>query len=525
MLQKFLSDKRWPLLLLSLVVITCSFWPSISFTIWVFGDTSEDMGYGWLIPFAVVFLIWKRRDALACAAGRPSVIGALCWLVGLLFFWIGSRGNQQRFLQLALVWMVWAIPYALWGWRVAKVMFFPACYAILIIPLSFLDSVTFPLRLASSWVSVTLLNGFGIAASRVGTALIGDNFQLDVADPCSGIRSVVALVALTAGYAGIHRHFHWWTKLLLVFLALPLAFCGNIVRLTTTALISSWFGQSIGIYYHDQAGYITFPLVMLVVFVLLDYFSNRQPAPELKRTTPIESASWISCIPIFIMLVLIPVGSWLIYIQPPPKYESDSYVAQEMPEVPGYQSSQLLYCQNPDCMLSVKPDQTKCPLCGGAVGDIPIAELRILPKDTRFLKRTYTGHDGIPLQVSVLISGKSRLSIHRPEMCLPGQGYTISHSRVVDIPLTNGQVIRAKCVTASRLGEPPIGLLYWFENPRGSAYSHYERIFSDIWARTVENRMIRWSAILIFRDHAYDQAALEQVGQLLSIWHPSVFKR
>lgn len=522
---RYPTDTRWRLLPLALIVIAYAFWPAISFTLWVFGDTSEDMAYGWVIPLIVGAIVWKRRDALRCAAERPSLMGAISWLIGLLFFWIGSRGNQQRFLQLALVWMVWAVPYAFWGWRVAKLMIYPACYSLLIIPLSFLDAITFPLRLASSWVSVALLNGFGIEAKRIGTALVGANFQLDVADPCSGIRSLVVLLALTAGYAGIHRHFRWWTKALLVASALPLAFLGNIIRLTTTAVACACFDQEIGMYYHDQAGYLTFPLVMLIVLVLVDYFSNRQPAPPLQRETPIPSVGWISLLPIAAMMGIFLTGSWFIQRQPPPDYESDSYIAQTLPDVPGFNSSFDLHCQNPDCLLSTSGDKKSCPLCGGKLERVPLAELTILPSDTRFLKCNYTGADGVPLRVSVLVSGRSRMSIHRPEMCLPGQGYTISDSHVVEIPLADGSTVKANCVTAARLGEPPVGLLYWFENPHGSAYAHYERIFSDIWARTVHNRMIRWSAILIMRERPYDEAALEQMAQFLSLWRSRVVRR
>jgi exosortase len=165
----------------------------------------------------------------------------------------------------ALIMMSWGIPYYFYGWKVAKLLIFTCAYLIFCIPLNFLDTISFPLRIFAASASTGLLNGLGIEAERTGSAIYsgaGGGFNFDVADPCSGIRSLLAMTALTAVYAYFTQK-TLLTKWILFLCAVPLAIIGNMGRITTIALVAQAFGERLAItLYHDYSGYVVFAVAI-----------------------------------------------------------------------------------------------------------------------------------------------------------------------------------------------------------------------------------------------------------------------
>jgi exosortase len=227
-----------------------------------------DYSHGWLIPLVSVLAIWRRRRVLAAAPRRTAWSGLGLVALALLLHWIGARMQQPRISLAGLILLLWSIPFALYGWSFAKWLTFPCAYLVFCIPLNFLDSMTFPLRILSASIATSVLNGFGIAAQRSGSAIYsaaGGGFHFDVADPCSGLRSLLAMMALIAGYA-------WFTqktpfrKWLLLLLSIPIAMMGNVVRVTTVAIVATAFGVDWALkVYHDYSGYLIFAAAVVMV--------------------------------------------------------------------------------------------------------------------------------------------------------------------------------------------------------------------------------------------------------------------
>lgn len=222
------------------------------------GDVAADMSFGWLIPLVALFALWQRRSALLDALKNPDWRGIGLTGAALVLYWAGVQGQQTRLTLLSLVLLLWSIPFAFWGWGVARQLVFPAGYLLFCIPMSFLDTLTFPLRLFASAASAGILNALGIATVRTGTALMADGFNFEIADPCSGLRSVLAMTALAAAYAHFTQKSR--PKQLLLFLsAFPLAVAGNMVRIVMIGVVARLFGQERAIgFYHDYSGYVFF---------------------------------------------------------------------------------------------------------------------------------------------------------------------------------------------------------------------------------------------------------------------------
>ena len=230
-----------------------------------------DYSHGWLIPFVSVYIVWLKRNELASVPKSVSRVGLAVLVTALLFHWLGAKAQQTRFSLFSLALLIWAIPFYLYGWRVAKLIVFPCAYLIFCIPLNFLDSLTFPLRIFATIISTALLNGLGIAAERSGSAIYSmaaGGFSFDVADPCSGIKSLLAMTALTAVYAYFTQEV-WWKKWVLFLSSIPLAIIGNVARITTVGVVAEAFGSKLALgLYHDYSGYVVFSVAIALMIAL-----------------------------------------------------------------------------------------------------------------------------------------------------------------------------------------------------------------------------------------------------------------
>ena len=229
-----------------------------------------DYSHGWLIPIATTWLIWRKRRELAAAQKSISGWGLAVVVFALLLHWLGAKSQQTRVSLMGLVLLSWGIPYYLYGRHVARLLLFPCSILLFCIPFNFLDSFTFPLRIFATKVSVGFLNGLGISVERSGSAIQSTaqgGFQLEVADPCSGIRSLIAMAAITAVYAHLSQP-TLIKKWILFFASVPLAVIGNIARIIVIAILAEAFGQQIVQTVHDISNFIIFPVAVLCMFGL-----------------------------------------------------------------------------------------------------------------------------------------------------------------------------------------------------------------------------------------------------------------
>lgn len=220
-----------------------------------------DYSHGYLIPFVTLGVLWLKRHDLANAPKSVSQIGLAVIIAALMFHWLGAKAQQTRLSLFSIILLFWGVPFYFYGWQVAKQLIFPCAYLVFCIPLNFLDTISFPLRLFAAAASTTILNGLGIAAERSGSAIYSaaaGGFNFDVADPCSGIRSLLAMTALTAVYAYLTQR-TLLKKWILFACAIPLAIIGNMARIATIALVAQAFGEQLALtLYHDYSGYVVF---------------------------------------------------------------------------------------------------------------------------------------------------------------------------------------------------------------------------------------------------------------------------
>jgi exosortase len=244
-----------------------------------------DEGHGLLIPFVVLVLFWwKRRELLAQPLRLWSpAIGLVVF--ALLLHLLGYVSQQQRLSVVGFFLGLYGLTGLAWGRQWLKASFFPFFLFVFCIPVGqFADPLTLPLRLLVSRI-VEIIAHLGLAPDliREGTQLFDaqHTFAYEVAAACSGIRSLVALLALATIYGFINFKTPW-KRVVMMLVALPLAVLGNVVRLCFTVAVAETFGQKAGKAVETDAGYITFAVAVGSAFLVARWLEKFPPAPALQ---------------------------------------------------------------------------------------------------------------------------------------------------------------------------------------------------------------------------------------------------
>jgi len=246
-----------------------------------------DFSHGWLIPLVSLYVIWRKRKEILDTPIQIFPPGVFVIVLALLLHFIGYRTEQTRLSLFALVLLIWGIPLYLAGPALARKLLFPIAYLLFCIPFTFLDALSFRLRIISATASTSLLNGLGVLCVQVGTAIHSREgaFSLDVADPCSGLKYFISMAALTAVYSYLTQRgqFRRW---FLFFCAVPIAVVANIIRITGIAMAAKCFGREVAVgLYHNWSGYIVFVaavILMVATGTLIDRAADK--LRSLKRT-------------------------------------------------------------------------------------------------------------------------------------------------------------------------------------------------------------------------------------------------
>ena len=231
---------------------------------WMYGvytSSTVDEGHGLLIPFVVLALYWWKRDDLV---SKPA---GLWWpaifliMLALLLHLLGFVAQQQRLSVMGFLLGLYALTGLAWGRYWLKSSFFPFFLFVFCIPVAeYAATLTMPLRLLVSRI-VEIIAHLGLAPDllREGTQLFDaqHTFAYEVAPACSGIRSLVALLALATIYAFTVFKAPW-KRVAMMVIALPLAVFGNVVRLCFTIAVAETLGQKAGKAVETDTGYITF---------------------------------------------------------------------------------------------------------------------------------------------------------------------------------------------------------------------------------------------------------------------------
>jgi exosortase len=234
--------------------------------------TNEDFSHGFLVPGVAIALVLSRREALAKAPSAPSPKGA--WLLGaaILVHLLGAVASELYLQRSSMVPFLLGWIWLLEGPTRMRTLLFPIGFLLFMIPPPNLlwSAISLPLQLLASRAAEVTLHLAGVPVLREGNVIHLEHHSLEVASACSGIRSLVTLLALatiladgTLGGSGGPRT--WAARSFLVFLAVPVAVVVNALRVSSAALVATVAGSETIDRFHDLSGFATFALAFALL--------------------------------------------------------------------------------------------------------------------------------------------------------------------------------------------------------------------------------------------------------------------
>ncbi len=246
--------------------------------------TNPNYSHGFIIPFAVAFFIWQQRAELQALPARPTQWGLVLAVFSQAVYVVGYLGAEFFLQRTSLLLLLAAAILYIWGWAHLRVHLFSLTLLFLAIPLPELifNAIAFPLQLLASAWAATLLRLCSIPVFRQGNILVLPQRTLDVAEACSGIRSLFSLIAL-AMMVAYFVPVRFWVKLWIVLSSVPIALAANALRIMATGLIGAYFGAEYSEgFFHAFSGWLIFVFAFALLLVeagLIARWLGRRAAP------------------------------------------------------------------------------------------------------------------------------------------------------------------------------------------------------------------------------------------------------
>jgi len=238
-----------------------------------------DFSHGFLVPLVSIYLVWGKREKLA-APPRPDNWGFALLLFGLALLFFGKVAAEFFTQRFSLLFVIAGIVLFLLGRDHLRTIAFPLLILVFMIPLPsiLLEKITAPMQLIASTCAANSLDLLGIPVLREGNIIHLSNTSLEVAEACSGIRSMITLFALGVLFAYFAKEI-LWQRILLVLASLPITILVNAFRVSLTGVLAHSFGPAAATgFFHEFSGYVTFTLAAALFFGISVLLSKIKPA-------------------------------------------------------------------------------------------------------------------------------------------------------------------------------------------------------------------------------------------------------
>jgi exosortase len=237
----------------------------------------DNYSHGFLIIPLALYFAWERRCRFARTQSRPSYAGLLLILVGVLATVLNMHPFVDRIAML--ICLVGSLAF-LFGWARMKVMAFPTAFLLLMIPIPavLFNPVAFPLQLLSSRFGEWTLAACQVPVLREGNIIQLADISLEVAEACSGIRSLISLLTLAIIY-GYFAESRIWARIMLALSAVPVAIAANALRVAGTGLAAHYYGaEAAEGFFHSFSGWLVFLVAFAMIFVWHRILTHIKPA-------------------------------------------------------------------------------------------------------------------------------------------------------------------------------------------------------------------------------------------------------
>lgn len=263
-----------------LIILWLILFSPVALSLWGNWMNHSDNSHGLLVPLISLYFAWGKREQLQDVVLSSSSWGAVLLVISLILYIISFAGDIAFFSRLLMIFALIALLLFNFGKSLVRVMIFPLLFLFFMIPvpISLIERVSIPLQLFASTVSAQLIKLFSIPVYQEGNMLYFVQTQLEVAQACSGIRSIMALTMLSVIFVYLSKK-GVANKMILLISAIPIALLANIIRVTGTGILAHFYGSVVARgFLHEFSGLVVFVfgfLVLSLEFSLLNKIGTK----------------------------------------------------------------------------------------------------------------------------------------------------------------------------------------------------------------------------------------------------------
>ena len=245
----------------------------------------KEYSHGFLIPLISGYVMWTKRNTLRNTPITPDIKGLFVLIAGIILLLLGNVGFEPFVRRFSLIITIICLIYLILGSKMLKEMSFPVGYLLLMIPLPYIiiKTISVNLRLIDANATYSVLNFLGMPILQDGVKLELLQMSVVVADLCTGILSLVAIMAIAVLYAYLTQR-HIICRLALISVAAPIAIISNMFRLIITVGLAHFYGQRVfGDVIHEFHGSVNFLITVFLVVLAGRFISKIDNRISSKR--------------------------------------------------------------------------------------------------------------------------------------------------------------------------------------------------------------------------------------------------
>ncbi|MEY4760229.1 MAG: hypothetical protein RLZZ200_85 [Pseudomonadota bacterium] len=435
------KDRFFPLLpWLAVLAAYLPTYLSLSRTLW----RSDDYAFGPIIGVVTAALLWQYRAALrAPGSGHARLNGAILLGIGLLSHIAGSALAVPELDVASQIPVVAGLALLLGGHEALRRLWFPIAFLAFMIPLPgvLVVQLTGSLKEWVAYLADALLYACGFPVARLGNVISIGQYQLFIADACSGMHSLMAMSALGLLFVHLTERSSRWRDALLVAAILPIALLANLVRVLLLLLFTYRFGDQFTHAAHGAAGLLVFVVEIVLLYGmhrLLAHGTGRKAMPRARvlPTRPGESAR---CLRLATVLALAGLAAQMLHpaTSPRPPLGLAGFAPKEFGEW-------RRVAEDVSTLSVVKTDDE-------------------LPDPyARQLAVIYASSAGESIMLSIAYAPNQlsdRLHVHRPEYCYGAQGFNVTEPENGSLSIPGGRMPVRRLRT--ELGQRKEPVTYW----------------------------------------------------------------
>jgi len=229
-----------------------------------------NFSHGFFVPAFALFVLWQDRSRLASLPRAPSLWGLLILVTALCVLVVGVLGAELFLSRVSLLLLIAGLVVLFLGWNYLRAVLFPLAFLILMIPIPAIifNQITFPLQILASKVAAAVLPLAGVPVLREGNVINLPTMPLEVAEACSGIRSLLSLATLAIIY-GYLMETRNSVRVVLTLASVPIAVAANSSRIVGTGLlVQYWDPSKAEGFFHAFSGWLIFVISLVMLFLL-----------------------------------------------------------------------------------------------------------------------------------------------------------------------------------------------------------------------------------------------------------------